>query len=77
MTTVSSEEMFAGSLVDASATAWNLGRLVKARYQGKAMLDAVGGPFDLVEFADAEKCRFRKVVEREAGGNEHLGGRSL
>ena len=56
MTKLSSDEVFSGSLTGAAATAWNLGRLVKAHYPGKAVLDGVGSPFDLGEFAAAKKC---------------------
>ncbi len=56
MTTTSSDEIFAGSLTGAAATAWHLGRLVKAHYPGKAILDGIGSPFDLEDFARAKKC---------------------
>jgi hypothetical protein len=44
------------SLGGDGATAWRLSRLVAAHHPGKAVLDGVRGPFDLIEYATEGQC---------------------
>ena len=45
-----------GSLAGDGAIPWRLSRLVAAHHPGRAVIDGIHGPFDLMEFAGEEQC---------------------
>jgi hypothetical protein len=45
------------SLAGDGATAWRISRLVAAHHLGRAVLDGITGPFDLIEYASEGQCQ--------------------
>ena len=58
--------IFGDTLVGDSGIGWNLGRLVVARHPGKALLDGVHEPFDLMKFARARRCDVSRAEDEHS-----------
>ncbi len=50
------DDVLDGSLSGEGATAWRLSRHVAAHHPGRAILDGIRGPFDLMEYAAEGQC---------------------
>lgn len=59
-------KVFAGALSADASIAWNMGRLAGDLHPGKAVLDGVQAPFDLLEFARERQCDVKLCEEAHA-----------
>src|SRR5450432_535030 len=70
----STAQIFDGAFDPVSGVGWRLGRLVADIHPGKYVLDGVGSPFDLEDFA-AESGRCTITLDRERHAQLHTSWR--